>query len=94
MQEERITTANPGEVHKTRNLFSGKYVFVHMIPLGGNVVLDSQLRGNENQAHLNSSEGLLSIYESFHDGERYILVSEQFGENLTQIRSRNLVDIR
>ena len=69
VSERKLQLNVIGEVHSSRNLLSGKEVFIHMIPIKEEPLTSSNVQSDkEIQHHLNSSDGLLSIYESFHDG--------------------------
>lgn len=65
-----------GEVHRSRNLLTGKDVCVWLLPVQD---IPDNISAGQNQAvqnHLAFSEGLLSVHESFHDGQKYVLVTE------------------
>lgn len=88
LSEKTFTSNFPWEIHASKNLLNGKDVFVHLIKIpqrGEQRQNEGSREGNENQHHLNSAEGLLSIYESFNDGEKFMIVSETFQNSLSSI---------
>ena len=85
VSEQPLNIKLPGEIHKSRNLMSGKEVFVHLIPLQESADPHENQSGNVHQKHLNLCEGILSVFESFHDGAKYILVSEPFSQTLDNL---------
>src|SRR3990167_3308291 len=79
---EKLNLRVAGEVHRSRNLLTGKEVCVWMLPVEDIPQTPTSGKNQVLQNNLASSEGLLSVFESFHDGHKYIIVTETFQQTL------------
>ena len=82
LSQDKLLLKVAGEVHRSRNLLTGKDVCVWLLPVQD---IPDNMSAGQNQAvqnHLAFSEGLLSMHESFHDGHKYILVTEPVQQTL------------